>query len=185
MTKPLTAYRLGVLIGDVDGYLRKHAETIDTVVATERTASAYPTVGDGPGGRGGSPSSPTERAVLDPTRTRLAELDAAAYRLAKALLEYRLAADAWLPRPEAEPVRAGAGYCAACDRWAPGGVDRLRSGLCNACRSYVARRRTKGVDRHAAIAERRRTLEAEAQARRLDGPADVVDLGHDPEEATP
>jgi hypothetical protein len=112
---------------------------------------------------GGDRTSVVERAAASHERATATAWWNALDRLTRALTELEHAMNALLPKTptphDTPPV--GAGHCGCCTRWVSGSTtDRLRSGLCDACRQAVRRitQNDPTIDRGAAIARRRRTL---------------------------
>ncbi len=113
---------------------------------------------------GGDRTSVVERAANSRERSTAAAWWTALDRLTRALTDLDHALAELLPTTPPEPLPLGAGYCGCCTRWVSGSTtDRLRAGLCDACRQAVRRMTATDttLDRGAAIARRRRTLTTE------------------------
>ena len=124
-------------------------------------AAAYPGRTDDPG-RGSGPSRPTERAALSRDAAAATEYDRATDQLVAALARWLKSADQLLPVDVGDPPPPGAGHCLTCARWVTGSTsDKLRAGLCDACRKAVdrARRADPTLDRHGALEARRAQLD--------------------------
>lgn len=113
---------------------------------------------------GGDNSSVVERGLTDQELAHVRRWDEARRKLALALEAIDHALTGLLPPEQAPELPAGAGSCACCARWVSGSAnDRLRSGLCDACRQSVQRmcHHDPTMDRGAAIARRRSQLASE------------------------
>lgn len=149
-----------------------------TRVATVLAARGFPagTMGDGTGSRGSDPTSSTERAAGVTQDTRPADIKQGRHagvdhRLAKLLrLVWKtgldietLVVDLLAHGDDVDLVPAGTGDCACCKRFvrptAERPHDRLRSGLCDACRKAWDKANKGGqLDRRRWIIERRNWL---------------------------
>lgn len=144
-----------------------HRLATDGDLATRHARDAEEAIGysrpnlDGGNVAGGDRTSIVERAAANRDRTNAAAWWAALERLERTLTDLDTALAAILPATPPEPLPLGAGYCGCCSRWVSGSAtDRLRAGLCDACRQAVRRLtdRDPTLDRGAAIARRRRAL---------------------------
>lgn len=109
---------------------------------------------------GSRSSSVVERTAASRELADVRRWEEAKQRLAWALAAVDQAITNLVPADEAEWHQPGSGTCVACDRWVSGAEgDRIRSGMCDSCRSWVRREmdRTAG-ERGDAINARRRFL---------------------------
>lgn len=133
--------------------VQRHADLI-----TESIGFVRPSTDASVSGSRGA--SVVERTAVDQELVYVRQWEQALHQLARALhaVDQAMAPGRLLPTSTAEHIPAGAGTCLSCSRWVSGAeTDRLRSGLCDACR--VAVRRMMAADpkleRAAAVARRR------------------------------
>lgn len=126
------------------------------VAALRDGQPGYPTssaAGGGPTtlGEDGSPIG-LERYVMrrDDAMADLGALDRQLLDCRRQIAQLHELVQRWTPRPEVVEVEPlGEPTCTACERYCPGGPDRLRGGLCNACRMAFARwRKANGGTKH-------------------------------------
>jgi len=105
-------------------------------------------------------ASVVERTAVDQELIYVRQWEQALHQLARALhaVDQAMAPGRLLPTSSADHIPAGAGTCLSCSRWVSGAeTDRLRSGLCDACRVAVRRMMAAdpNLERAAAVARRR------------------------------
>jgi hypothetical protein len=107
---------------------------------------------------GGSTSSIVERTAASKELGAVRQWEKAKLKLARALQEIDGALTALVPADAADWTPPGSGNCQACERWVSGSAgDRIRAGLCEACRVAVRRMMATdpSLERAAAVARRR------------------------------
>lgn len=151
---------------------------LDVAVAALRDGQpGYPTssgaaMGPGTLGEDGSPIG-LERYIMrrDDAMADLGALDRQLLDCRRQIAQLHELVQRWTPRPEAaaDVAPLSEPTCTACERYCPGGPDRLRGGLCNACRMAFTRwRKVHRGTKHDWMTALRR---AEWEAAQMEQPA--------------
>lgn len=138
---------------DGDAALR-HASFIEHGIGFARPSVDAPV-------KGGDRTSVVERSLNDPELTAATNLRHAWRHYANAVDTLDRALAAIVPTAPADRLPPGSGACGCCTRWVSGSsTDRIRRGLCEACRQAVRRMTASdpNLETSAAIARRRRAL---------------------------